>query len=132
MERWIKVFKNGPIKISGRQPLKNLKWVKTISLQIFRRLFSTNFTWSILKYLDQDVVSRLNAPLLTPLQSLHYGFYKTRSSMFLFDFVENLYMFQFITSEIFPYFKKLIFRAKLLIFTKIYTGIFASVWCLTL
>ena len=23
---WVKVFKNGPSKIWGRQPLKNLKW----------------------------------------------------------------------------------------------------------
>ena len=30
---WVKVFKNGPSKIYGRQPLKNL-------------------TWSILEYLD--------------------------------------------------------------------------------
>ena len=36
---WVKVSKNGPSKISGRQPLKNLKWYglpkQTISLQIF-------------------------------------------------------------------------------------------------
>ena len=37
---WGKVFKNGPSKICGRQPLKNLKWchfkssITTISLQI--------------------------------------------------------------------------------------------------
>ena len=30
---WVQVFKNGPSKICGRQPLKNLK--QTISLQIF-------------------------------------------------------------------------------------------------
>ena len=23
---WVKIFKNGPSKICGRQPLKNLKW----------------------------------------------------------------------------------------------------------
>ena len=39
-----KVFKNGPSKICGRQPLKK------ISLQIFKRLSSTNFTWSVLEY----------------------------------------------------------------------------------
>ena len=33
---WDKVFKNGPSKICGRQPLKNVS--------------STNFTWSILEY----------------------------------------------------------------------------------
>ena len=36
---WAKVFKNGPSKIYGRQPLKNLKWYgllrQTISFQIF-------------------------------------------------------------------------------------------------
>ena len=35
---WDKVFKNGPSKICGRQPLKNLKYgllKQTISLQIF-------------------------------------------------------------------------------------------------
>ena len=25
-DRWVKVFKNGPSKICGRKPLKNLKW----------------------------------------------------------------------------------------------------------
>ena len=36
---WVKVFKNGPRKICGRQPLKTLKWyglpVDHIPLQIF-------------------------------------------------------------------------------------------------
>ena len=36
---WVKVFKNGPGKICGRQSLKYLKWYglpkQTISLQIF-------------------------------------------------------------------------------------------------
>ena len=27
---WVKVFKNGPSKICGRQPLKNLKWKKNL------------------------------------------------------------------------------------------------------
>ena len=39
---WDKVLKNGPSKICGRQPLKNLKW--------YGLLFSTNFTWFILEY----------------------------------------------------------------------------------
>ena len=46
----------GQSKICRRQPLKNLKGYgllkQTISLQVFQRLFSTNFTWSILEYLD--------------------------------------------------------------------------------
>ena len=45
---WDKVFRNGPSKICGRQPLKFLKWYdlpnQTISLQIFSRLSSTNCT----------------------------------------------------------------------------------------
>ena len=45
---WDKVFKNGPSKFCGRQPLKTLK--QTIPLQIFLRLSSTNFTWSFLEY----------------------------------------------------------------------------------
>ena len=39
IDKWGKVFKNGPSKICGRQPLKNLKGYgllkQTISLQIF-------------------------------------------------------------------------------------------------
>ena len=38
-----KIFKNGPSKICGRQPLKNFKWYG---------LPSTNFIWSILEYHD--------------------------------------------------------------------------------
>ena len=71
---WVTVFKNGPSKICGRQPLKHFKWyglpkqtislqifyrlssknfyLVTISLQIFYRLSFTNFTWSILEFLD--------------------------------------------------------------------------------
>ena len=51
---WDKVFKNRLNKFCGRQPLKNLKGYgllkQTISLQIFLRLSSTNFTLSILEY----------------------------------------------------------------------------------
>ena len=47
------VFKNGTSKICGRQP-KKLRWYgsakQTISSNIFERLSSTNFAWSILKY----------------------------------------------------------------------------------
>ena len=53
--KWVKVFKNGKSKICGRQPSKILRRYdlskQTISLKIFKRL-STNFTWSILEYLD--------------------------------------------------------------------------------
>ena len=53
INKWTKVFKNGPGEICGRQPLKNLKGYallkQTISIQIFERLSSTNFTWSILE-----------------------------------------------------------------------------------
>ena len=35
---WVKVFKNGPSKICGRQPLKKIEVMQTISLQIFQRL----------------------------------------------------------------------------------------------
>ena len=51
---WGKVFKNGPSKICGRQRYEDLKWYgllrQTISLQIFKKLSSSNFTWSILEY----------------------------------------------------------------------------------
>ena len=40
--RWVKVFKNGPSKICGRQPLKI-------------------FTWYILKYFDPNVLNRITA-----------------------------------------------------------------------
>ena len=46
---WVKVFKNGPLKICRRQP--NL-FRQTVSLQNFKRLSSANFTLSILEYLD--------------------------------------------------------------------------------
>ena len=54
---WDQVFKNGPSKVCGRQPLKNLKGygLQTIPLQIFWRLSSTNFTWFILEYFDSHV-----------------------------------------------------------------------------
>ena len=53
---WDNVFKNGASKIFRRQPLKILQWYgllrQTTSLQTFLRLSSTNFTWSILEYID--------------------------------------------------------------------------------
>ena len=51
---WDKVFKNGPSKICERQSLKNLKGYgllkQIISLNIFWRLSSINFTWPILEF----------------------------------------------------------------------------------
>ena len=45
----VKVFKNGPSKICGRVKFMSKQ---TISLPIFRKLSSKNFTWSILECLD--------------------------------------------------------------------------------
>ena len=60
---WDKVFKNGPSRICGRQPLKNFKRYglrkETISLQIFLRLSSTNFTWFILEYFVPFMLNRV-------------------------------------------------------------------------
>ena len=57
-DKWVKLFTNGSSKTCARQSLKNLKWYgllrQTVSLQIFERLSSTNFTWSILEYLDPN------------------------------------------------------------------------------
>ena len=56
---WDKVFKSAPSKICGRQRLKNSKGYallkQTMSPQVFQRLSSTNFTWSILESLDSYV-----------------------------------------------------------------------------
>ena len=55
---WVKVFKNGPCKICGRQVLKKLKWyglLRQTIFEIFQRLSSTNFTCSILWYLHPYV-----------------------------------------------------------------------------
>ena len=58
--KWDKVFKNEPSKICSKRPLKNLKGYglhkQTMSLQIFYRLSSTNFTWFILEYFDPNVL----------------------------------------------------------------------------
>ena len=46
-----KVFKNGPRKICGKQPLKKLKEYVLLKLNIsLQRPPSKNFTWSILDY----------------------------------------------------------------------------------
>ena len=44
--KWHKVFKNGPSKNCGKQPLKKLK----------ERLSSTNFTWPFLNSLSQMIL----------------------------------------------------------------------------
>ena len=60
---WDKVFKDRPSEICGRDSLKDLKWYgllkQTISLQIFYRLSSTKFTWSILEYFVPYIVVEL-------------------------------------------------------------------------
>ena len=49
---WVKVFKNGPSKVCGRQPWKNLKRCGR-PLQILHFIWSsTNFTWFIFEHLD--------------------------------------------------------------------------------
>ena len=40
IQKWVKVFKNGPSKICGRQPLKN-------------------FTWFIIEYLDPKLAANV-------------------------------------------------------------------------
>ena len=51
---WDKVFKNGPTKIRGRQPLTNLNWYdlpkQAITSNFLKSASSTNLTWSILEY----------------------------------------------------------------------------------
>ena len=49
MTKWDKVFKNGPSKICGRQPLKNMKGCGLL-LSCLLRLSSTNFNWATLEY----------------------------------------------------------------------------------
>ena len=59
-EIWDEVFKIGPSKIYGRQPLKNLKGYcllkQTMPVQIFLWLSSTNLTRSILEYFVPNTV----------------------------------------------------------------------------
>ena len=47
---WVTAFKNRPSKICRRQTLKNLS--RLSHLKFFKCLSSTNFSWSILEYLD--------------------------------------------------------------------------------
>ena len=46
--KWDKIFKNGPSKICGRQPLKNL-------ISDFLKAAFHKFTWSILKYFAPNI-----------------------------------------------------------------------------
>ena len=66
---WDKVFKNGPSKICGRQPLKYLKWYGLLEADHtpsnFLKAVSTNFTWFIPEYLVQYSVWRLFCELWT-------------------------------------------------------------------
>ena len=39
---------------------------QTVSLHIFKRLSSTNFTWSILKYLDPSIIQCIQYICLQP------------------------------------------------------------------
>ena len=45
-----KVFKNGPRKVCGRQPLKNLKGSRPYPSIFFKGCLPQNFTWPILEY----------------------------------------------------------------------------------
>ena len=58
-----KVFKIGPSKICGREPLKNLKGFCLLKADHtpskFLRLSSTNFTWSIPEYFALCITSTL-------------------------------------------------------------------------
>ena len=66
--KWDKVFKNGPSKICGRQPLKSLKEYgllkQTISPQIFEGFSSINFTWSVLEHFVLDAALSINSKIL--------------------------------------------------------------------
>ena len=39
LNKWVKAFKNGPSKICGRQPLKNLKWLVCLGKSYHFKLF---------------------------------------------------------------------------------------------
>ena len=63
---WVNVIKNGPSKICGRQPLKNLKLYDLLRQIISKtssvsKMSSKNFTWSILEYLDPYLSAVTNA-----------------------------------------------------------------------
>ena len=52
---WDKVFKNGPIKILGRQPLKNLKGY---GLSFTKAMSQKKFIWSILEYFVPCIIPK--------------------------------------------------------------------------
>ena len=78
IDKWVKVFKNGPSIICGRQPLKNLKWhgppKQTISPQIFLKAVFHKF------YL---VHSRISWPKYT-VETLYRGHAIQRTLFTLF------------------------------------------------
>ena len=53
---WVKVFKNGPSKIFGRQPLKNLKWYGEKA--VFHKFYLVHswIPWPICYTLDKILV----------------------------------------------------------------------------
>ena len=58
---WDKIFKNGPSKICGRQPLKNCG-------QILWRLSSTNFIWSIFIFLSHIKLTSISQTIFSDLR----------------------------------------------------------------
>ena len=68
---WPKLFENGPSKISGRQPLKNLKWYGLLKADHltpnFLKTVFTNLAWSILEHLVPNIL--LSLPDLSILAS---------------------------------------------------------------
>ena len=71
MYMWDKVFKNGPSKICGRQPLK--KFLLKFYFHGFPQFSSTNFTLSILEYFV-PYVSQERASLFILLTQSTYVF----------------------------------------------------------
>ena len=66
--KWDRIFKTGPSQLCGRQPLRNMIFKnlikQTISLQIFQRLSSTNFTWCILEYFVPNINNHIQSKKL--------------------------------------------------------------------
>ena len=62
---WVKVFKNEPSKICGRQPLKNLKGYGLLKALSSARLSSASFTWSILEYFVSNNIKKVSTALKT-------------------------------------------------------------------
>ena len=62
---WGKVFKNGPSKICGRQPLKNLNWLGT------QRAFAEKVTPDIDGFTDEPVTSNILKAAFHKSYSVH-------------------------------------------------------------